>query len=122
MVAFGRQLRAGDAGEGKLAVGSPRCCGGSLRAARERGGYFTARQVIVLKTPSIFWILSTMREPIELTSGASQTAMTSYSPVMASAAEIPCTPSIFLATSRARPGDALMRTYAFIAYPQYLTW
>src|SRR5256884_2395760 len=77
--------------------------------------YFTARQVIVLKTPSIFWILSTISEPIELTSGASHTAITSYSPVMASAAEMPGTPSIFLATSSARPGDALMSTYAFIA-------
>src|SRR5205807_3522683 len=72
--------------------------------------YFTAKQVIVLKTPSIFWILSTISEPIELTSGASHTAITSYSPVMASAAEMPLTPSIFLATSRARPGDALIRT------------
>src|SRR6185312_8296389 len=109
MVAVRRQLRAGDAGDGALAVEAPRCRGGSGRAAAERGGYFTARQVIVLKTPSIFWILSTIREPIEFTSGASQTAMTSYSPVIASAAEMPCTPSIFLATSRARPGDALMR-------------
>ena len=29
-----------------------------------------------MKTPSIFWILSTIREPMELTSGASQTAIT----------------------------------------------
>src|ERR1700674_3153790 len=77
-------------------------------------GYFTARQVTVLKTPSIFWILSTISDPIELTSAASQTAMTSYSPVIASAAVIPLTPSIFFATSSARPGDALIRTYAFI--------
>src|ERR1700674_2399847 len=75
-----------------------------------RRGYLTARQVTVLNTPSIFWILSTISDPIELTSGASQTAITSYSPVIASAAVMPLTPSIFFATSSARPGDALIRT------------
>src|SRR5919197_1165529 len=115
MVARRRQFRAGPAGDGALALSDPRGGRGDRRSPvrdRRDRGYFTARQVIVLKTPSIFWILSTINEPIELTSGASHTAITSYSPVMASAAEIPCTPSIFLATSRARPGDALMRTYA----------
>src|SRR6185437_8504799 len=115
LVAVGRQLRPGPACDGALAVSDPRGRGGDRRLAcghRRDGGYFTARQVMVLKTPSIFWILSTIKEPMELTSGASQTAITSYSPVMASAAVMPCTPSIFLATSSARPGDALMRTYA----------
>src|SRR5437773_11329036 len=85
MVAVGRQLRAGDAGDDPLADGAARGGGGAGRAGPR---YFTARQVMVLNTPSIFWILSTIREPMELTSGASHTAMTSYSPVMASAAEM----------------------------------
>src|SRR4029077_1720836 len=105
LVAIGGQLRAGDAADGRVALRPARS-----RACARTGGYFTAKQVTVLKTPSIFWILSTINEPIELTSGASHTAMTSYSPVIASAAVIPLVPSIFLATSRARPGDALIRT------------
>src|SRR5439155_27140188 len=117
VVSVGRELRAGDARHGAVAVAAARgrrCPG---RARRGCWSYFTARQVIVLKTPSIFGILSTISEPIELTSGASHTAITSYSPVMASAAEMPDRPSIFLATTSARPGDALMSTYAFIAEP-----
>src|SRR5207237_8588725 len=59
LVAVGRQLRAGDTGDGPVADATPGGGGGPCRTAGLRGSYFTARQVIVLKTPSIFWILST---------------------------------------------------------------
>src|SRR5438105_9908415 len=56
-----------------------------------------------------------MTEPMPATSGASTAAITSYSPVMASASSIPLTPWRDLATSIAFPADALISTYARIA-------
>src|ERR671931_206694 len=52
-----------------------------------------------------------------LTSLASNTASTSYSPVIASAAVTPGCDLILAATSSARPGDALISTYAFMGGP-----
>src|SRR5205807_3581199 len=91
---------------------------GEERERRQRVGqlflaaqpYVTARQVTVLKTPSIFWMFSTMIPPIALTSSPSSRAITSYSPVMASATVMPRVSCNFLATSIALPGEVLIST------------
>src|ERR1700693_344681 len=85
---------------------------GSRRAPRRRGQ--TARQVIVLTTPSADWIRSRIRRPMPGTSGASTWAMTSYSPVMASTSTMPSFPLRASATCCALPALAVTSTYARI--------
>src|SRR5262249_20877417 len=85
MVAADLRLRGGSKAWRRASARAGGSPGGGPGAA-SLSGYLTARQVTVLKTPSIFWIRSTISAPIAFTSSASQTAITSYSPVIASAA------------------------------------
>ena len=62
------------------------------RSGGDRDGsrYWTTRQVMVLNTPSAACTFSTISLPMPAMSADSTSAMTSYSPVIASALTIPC--------------------------------
>src|SRR6202011_940145 len=75
-------------------------------------GDYTARHVTVLKTPSAACTFSTMSRPMPATSSACTCTITSYSPVIASAARTPSCPLSDSTTSSALPAVAVTRTYA----------
>src|ERR1700736_3473631 len=82
------------------------------RAGGDPSGDYTARHVTVLKTPSAACTFSTMSRPMPATSSACTCTITSYSPVIASAARTPSCPLSDSTTSSALPAVAVTRTYA----------